>query len=359
MVPDDLPTTAKFAKVGLTSTSDTIIIKTDPQAVNSIPAGGSGASLTFKATITTNATEGEYTLPVTIRYQYPNIVQQEKDTQFVYMYHEATVTVPVTIRIKPVVKIDVVEATPDLMAVGTEGYLTVKIKNAGPETGYMASAKLIRAGNSAIIPTDSIAFIGTFPSGNVTECRFKIAASTDATEQVYPVNVVVSYTNSEGTTVASRAETIGIPVNAKTSFSVISAVPALEAGSKGSIEVTYRNNGNLTVFKAQSRMVPHIPVSSNDGVSYLGDIKPGGSVTARYDLTVDGSAKAGTYTFDRTLRFRDALDNSQESGTIQVPVEIVPAKAGISITTIVLAVLLIAVIAGIGYYLYRQKKSLQ
>jgi hypothetical protein len=245
------------------------------------------------------------------------------------------------------------------MAVGTEGFLTVKIRNAGPETGYMASAKLIQAGNSAIIPTDSMAFIGTFPSGNVTECRFKIAASTDATEQVYPVNVVVSYTNSEGTAVTSKAETIGIPVNAKTSFSITSTVPSLAAGSKDSIEVTYRNNGKLTVFKAQSRMVPHMPVSSDDGVSYLGDIKPGESVTARYDLAVDSSAKPGTYTFDSTLRFRDALDNSQESDTIEVPVEIISAKAGIPITTIVLAILLVAIIAGIGYYLYRQKKSLQ
>jgi len=364
MVPDDLPTTAKFAKIGLTSTSDFIIIKTDPQRVNTILSGDTGTSLTYKASISTNATDGFYTLPVIINYQYPNIVKQEKDTQFVYTYNEANVTVPVTIRIKPLVKIDVVEATPDPLAAGTEGYLTVKIKNDGPETGRMASAKLIRAGSSAIIPTSSTVFIGTFPSGNVTKCLFRIAASTDATEQVYPVDVAVSYTDSEGSTVTSRAETIGIPVSGKITFTITSPVQTLNTGSGSSIEVTYRNNGNLTIYDVQSQILPHTPVSSADGTAYLGNLLPGESATARYDLNVDGSAEPGTYSFDSKLRFRDALQNSQESDTIEVPVEILPAKSGATImglpfTTVASVVLLVAIIAGIGYYLYRQKKSLQ
>jgi hypothetical protein len=363
MVPDDLPTTAKFAQIGLTSNSDSITIKTDPQRVNTILSGGAGTPLTFIATISTDATEGDYTLPVTINYQYPDIVKQEKDTEFVYTYNEANVTVPVTIRIKPLVKIAVVDATPDPMAAGTEGYLTVKIRNDGPETGRMASAKLVRAGSSAIIPTSDTAFIGTFPSGNITECRFKIAASTDAANQVYPVNVMVSYTNSEGTAVSSKAETIGIPVSGKITFSITSPVQSLVAGSKGSIDVTYRNNGNQTVYSAQSQIIPHTPVTSDDGVAYLGDLKPGASVTARYDLNVDSSAESGTYEFDSKLRYRDALGNSQESDTIEVPVQLVAGQAGtvmgIPITTAAVAVLIIAIIAVAGIYLYRQKKSAQ
>lgn len=364
MVPDDLPTTAKFVKVGLGSTSDSIIIKTDPQRVNSIPAGGSGTPLTFKATITTSATEGDYVLPVTIDYQYPKIIRQEKDTEFEYTYNDATVTVPVTVRIKPVVKIDVVEATPDPLSPGTEGYLTVKIRNAGPETGKMASAKLIRAGSSAIIPTSSTAFIGTFPSGNVTECRFKIAASTDATEQVYPIDIAISYKDSEGTLVTSKAETIGIPVSAKISFSVTSKAPALAAGSSGPVEVTYRNNGNLTVYEVQSQILPHTPVSSDNSIAYLGDLSPGETVTAQYELTAENSAEPGTYDFDSKLRFRDALGNSQESDTVDVMVQITPAASrgtilGIPVATAAVAVLLAVIIAGLGIYLYRQKKSMQ
>lgn len=360
MEPDDLPTTAKFAQVGLASTNASIVIKTDPQRVNSIPSGGSGTLLTFKATITTNATAGEYTLPLTITYQYPTIQHQEKDTEFQYAYTDAEVTTPVVVRIKPLVKIDIVEATPDPISTGTEAYLTVKIRNAGPETGKMASATLMRAGSSAIIPTSSTAFIGTFPSGSVTECRFKIAASTDATAQVYPVDIVVTYTNSEGTVVTSRHETIGIPVYAKTSFTVTSPVPSLEAGSKGSITVTYRNNGNLTIYDTQSQIIPHTPVSSNDGIAYLGDIGPGESATARYDLKVDGSAEPGTYEFDSKLRYRDSLGNSQESDTVEVTVQIVPAKTGtilgIPVIMAVVAVILAAIIIGLGIYFTRQKK---
>ena len=78
----------------------------------------------------------------------------------------------------------------------------------------MASVKLLRNGQSPIIPVDSTVFIGDFPSGDTIACRYKVSVSKDATNQTYPVDLVVSYTNREGTIVTSSKTTVGVPVNA-------------------------------------------------------------------------------------------------------------------------------------------------
>ncbi|MGA2120733.1 MAG: S-layer protein [Methanoregula sp.] len=360
---EDLPTTAKFVTIGLMSGSDAIVIKTDPQMVGTIPSSGAGVTVTFNAKISTNATTGEYQLPLAIGYEYPRVIRQEKADVFEYTYTAANDTLPLTIHIKPVVKIAVLEAVPDPMSVGTEGYLHLKVQNIGPEDGTKATVKIVRSGSSAIIPTDSTVYIGDFPSGGVVECKFKISASTEATNQTYPVDVLVSYTNREGAIVTSDTETIGIPVSAKTSFTIISPEPAIAAGSESTIAVQYRNNGNSTVYDAQSRINPHGLVTIDDNIAYLGDLKPGESETAQYTVQVDGTAEPGEYSYDSKIRFRDALGNSQESDTITVNLQILPAKtgtvAGLPLGTVVAAIILVVIAAGIVLLAYQRRKKLQ
>jgi hypothetical protein len=360
---EDLPTTAKFATIGLSSGSDAIIIKTDPQMVGDIPVNGNGVTVRFNAKISTNATTGEYQLPLEIGYKYLDPILQEKADVFEYTYITANDTLPITLKIKPQVKIEVLEAVPDPMSTGTEGYLHLKIRNNGLENGTKAVVKLIRSGKSAIIPTDSTVFIGDFPSGGIASCQYKIAASSDATGQSYPVDIIVSYTNREGAVVTSSPETIGIPVNTKTSFTVISPVSSMVAGSEGTILVQYRNNGNTTAYTAQSRISPHSTVTIADNTAYLGDIKPGESATARYEVAVDGAAEIQDYTFDSTVRYRDALGNSQESDTISVTIQVLPAKAGtvagIPIALLIPGIIIVILVAGLGYWIYRGRKRLQ
>jgi hypothetical protein len=360
---EDLPTTAKFVTVGLSSGTDLIIIKSDPQFVGDILSGGSGTTVSFTAKISSNATVGEYQLPVTINYQIPDIEQQQVADVYEYSYTKTSETFPVTIRIKPEVKIAVVEAIPDTLSAGTSGYLTLRIRNDGPEDGTRASVKLVRSGSSAVIPTDSTAFIGDFPSGGIISCKFKIAASKDATSQVYPVDVYVTYTNREGDIITSESESVGIPVNSKISFSVTSPDPSIAANSHDIIEVTYRNNGNTTVYETQSRITTHGGVTADGNVAYLGEIRAGESVTARYEIDVSSGTQPGSYTFDSNLRFRDALGNSQESDTVPVMVQILPARAGtiagIPVTILVAALIVIVIAAGIGYMAYMRKTKPQ
>jgi hypothetical protein len=353
--PEDQQNTAKTATIGLASAGDAVIIKTDPQMVGDI-RGGSTVTVQFKAKISANATAGEYQLPLTIQYRYLRGTVQEKADVFEFAYNEAEDTLPVTIKIQSRVKADVIEAVPELLTVGSEGYLNLKIKNTGPENGTLASVKLLRNGQSPVIPVDSTLFIGDFRSGETVACRYKVSVSQDATNQTYPVDLTVSYTNREGSVVTSEKTTVGVSVDAKPAFTILSPVPVVPRGSTSTIEVRYRNDGTVTVYDAQARISPHDPVTAPDNIAYLGDIGPGESVTARYDVHADEAAEQTAYSFDSQIRYRDALGTSLESDTIPVQLKVVPATGGISALTIAGCIIALIVICGI-FLVYRQKNK--
>jgi hypothetical protein len=353
--PEDQQNTAKTTTIGLGSAGDAVLIRTDPQYVGDI-LGGNSVTVQYRAKISANATDGEYTLPLTIRYKYLRVIVQERADMFEFAYNEAEDTIPVTIRIQPHVKAEVIDAVPEQLISGSEGYLNLTIRNAGLENGTMASVKLIRNGQSPIIPASSTVFIGNYPSGGIVTCRYKVSVSKDATNQTYPVDLAVTYTNREGTVVTSSKVTIGVPVNDKPAFSIVSVVPEVPRGANQIIEVRYRNDGVITVHAAQARITPHDPVTFSDNNAYLGDIAPGASATARFQVAADSAADPAVYSLDSTIRFRDASDTSLESETIPVQLKVVPAAGGISALAIAGGIIALIVI-GIAFLVYRQKNK--
>jgi hypothetical protein len=355
--PEDQQNTAKTTTIGLGSAGDAVLIKTNPQSVGDIQ-GGNSVTVQFKAKISANATDGEYQLPLTIQYKYLKVIVQERADMFEFAYNEAEDTLPITIRIQPQVKVEVIDAVPEQLISGSEGYLNLTIKNAGMENGTMASVKLIRNGQSPIIPTSNTMFIGNYPSGGIVTCRYKVSVARDATNQTYPVDLAVSYTNREGTVVTSSKTTIGVPVNDKPVFTIISSVPEVPRGTDQIIEVQYRNEGDITVHAAQARITQHSPITISDNNAYLGDIAPGASATARYEVQADSAAELTVYSLDSTVRFRDASDTSLESDTIPVQLKVVPAASGISALTIAGCIIALVII-GIAFLVYRNKKQIQ
>ncbi|MFA6225162.1 MAG: S-layer protein [Methanoregula sp.] len=356
---EDLPNTAKFVTIGLASTSDAVIIKTDPQMVGDISGNGNTVTVQFRAKISTNATAGEYQLPLSIHYKYTRVIEQEAADVFEFTYNEAEDTLPVTIRIKPQVKVEVIEAVPEGLIVGSQGYIYLKIRNTGPENGEMAAVKLLRNGQSPIMPTDSTLFVGSFPSGGIVECRYKVSVSQDATNQTYPIDVAVSYTNREGTIVISSLESAGVAANAKTAFAVISPAPEVPRGTSRTIEVQYRNDGEVTAYNAEARISPHNPVSITDNNTFLVNLEPGMTASARYVIEADAAAEPETYTFDSSVRYSDVLGNSLESDTMPVQIMVVPPASGTSgipggYLTLASGVIAVIVIC-IAFLVYRRK----
>jgi len=354
---DDLPTTAKMVTVGLGSGSAPVVIKSDPQNVGDIKSQEL-KPVPILAKILSNATMGEYQIPLTIRYTYLASADNDAADTLQNHYRVISEIVPLTIQVKPQVKIDVIEAVPENLNVGSGGYLNLKIKNIGFEDGKKATVKILRNGQSPIIPTDSSVFIGDFPRNGSVSCRYKVAVSGDAAQQTYPVDVAVTYENRDGDIVTSATDTVGIPIGRKLSFSVISSPARISPGSDNVISIDYKNNGDTTAYHSQARISAVDPFTSSDDTTYIGDLKPGETATARYQVHAGDEAEIKTYLLDAEIRYRDALDNSQVSDTFKVPVLVEPKPASSGLESMLPALVLIVIIGiGAGYYLLVMRKK--
>ena len=354
---EDLPNTAKFVIVGLDAGTAPLVVKSDPQMLGDIKAGSS-ANAIFTTKINSDAASGSYMLIVPINYTYLYYAEQYGLDTIQYSYKTTNETVEIPIKIKPVLSIDVLSAVPEHLNVGTEGYIDMKIKNTGSENGTKAIVKIVRNGNSPIVPTDSSVYIGDFASGSTTDARYKVSVAADAERQTYPVDVVVVYQNKEGDFVSSRSDTVGIPVGGKVDFTVISPQAEMNPGNKKVINVEYKNTGETTVYSAQSRISAVDPFTSNDDVAYLGDIKPGASAIASYEVSVDRTATIKEYGLDSEIRYRDALDNTYLSDTMKVKITVVQTTglAAILSNPVYIAII-IAGIIGIVYLIFHFRKK--
>ena len=354
---DDLPNTAKFVTVALDAGTAPLAIKSDPQTLGDIK-GSSSANAVFTIKINSDAAAGSYMLPLAINYTYLYQAEQFGVDTIQYTYKQVDESIEIPISIKPDISIDVQSATPEFLNVGTEGYLNMKIKNTGSEDGTKAIVRILRNGNSPIVPTDSSVYIGDFPSGSTVDCRYKVSISSDAERQTYPVDVVVVYQNKEGDFVTSRSDTVGITVGGKVNFEVISPPAEMNPGNKRVITIEYKNSGETTIYSAQSRISAVDPFTSNDDIAYLGDLQPGETAVAAYEVSVDRSATIKEYGLDSEIRYRDALDNTYISDTMKVKI-IVNSPAGMNavLSNPIYISIIVAGIIGIAYLIYYFRKK--
>ena len=354
---DDVPTTAKMVTVSLSPGAAPIIVKTDPQNIGDMKSQAT-ATVRIETTITTNATVGEYQIPLIVRYTYLSSSSQPASDTLQSTYRQVNETIPVTIKIKPLVKIEVVEAVPENLSVGTGGYLNLKLKNTGFEDGKKATVKILRNGNSPVIPTDSSVYIGDFPRNGTVTCRYKVAISDNAEPQTYPVDIAVTYENRDGDVVTSATDTVGILVQGKNSFRIVSDPVMLTPGSENTIAIQYQNTGDTIAYHAQARLSAVDPFTSADNNAYLGDLKPGDNATAYFRISADSSASLRDYALDTEVRYRDALDNSQVSDTFKVNVKVTPPTQSLGFLGILSLVIIVAIIGiGAGYYLLVMRKK--
>ena len=356
---DDVPSTAKMVRVNLGADGTPVLIKSDPQMIGDIK-GSNNSQASFDIRVKDDAKAGTYFLPLSIEYTYLAEADQQGTDSVTYRFVKKDITIELPFVVKSAINLDVVSVTPENINAGGSGFVTLKLKNTGADTGNKAIAKLSRNGNSPVVPVDSTVYIGTFAPGSEVDTKFKVSVSKDAEPQEYPLSVLITYDNADGETMDTPSEDFGLPVGAKVSFEVISQVSETSPGQKKAIEVTYRNDGDATAYSAEARISAVDPFTSNDDLAFLGDIKPGESGTAKFEISTASDATKKTYGLDSEVRYRDALDNSQISDTVKVPISVV-ATGGIASllgNPIIVAVLLV-IILGAGYYLYTQRQKKQ
>jgi hypothetical protein len=351
---DDLPNTAKFLTVSIAQGDAPVVIKSDPQMLGDLK-GSSIASCVITTKIQPDAASGTYNLPLTLKYSYLAEAEQYGTDTIQYYYKEKNVTVNLPIKIKPELKISILSVTAEHLNAGTEGYITLEVKNVGHENGKNAILKIVRNDLSPILPTTGSMYIGDFAVNQVVSSRFKVSVSSDAEAQTYPIDVLVNYENSEGDQVTSDVETIGLQIGKKIDFDITSAPDKVSPGQKKVINVRYTNTGGAPAYNVQARISAVDPFTSNDDTAFLGTLAPGETGEAAFEISLDKSATIKEYALDSEVRYRDALDNSLISDPMKVRI-MVKEENSLFGNPFVLAVIAAAVIL-IGYLVYRKRTN--
>jgi hypothetical protein len=182
--------------------------------------------------------------------------------------------------------------------------------------------------------------------------------SGNAEAQSYPIDLSLVYLDADGDSATSESVTVGVPVGGKIDFAVASEPVKVNPGQKVVIPVEFRNTGAVSAYNAQARLSAVDPFTSNDDTAYLGDLAPGETAVARFEITVDSGATAKSYGLDSEIRYRDALDNTQISETMKVDIDVVSRDGlvGLLSSPIVLSII-IALLIGAGYYLVKMRRK--
>lgn len=352
---EDLPNTAKLVRAGLSSGDSPLIVKSDPQMIGDI-GGGKTVQAAFSVKVPTGTPAGVYTLPLYLDYTYLSTAEQYGQDAIQYTYREVNRTLSLPVEIQPRAHLNVVSIVGESLNAGTQGYLDVGISNDGSENARDAVIRITRNGESPVVPVDSSLFVGDLPAGGAMNARFKVAVSREAGAGTYPLDLGLRYSDWEGDTVDAEIITVGVPVGGKIEFIVVSPSEEIRAGSKKVIEVEYRNEGSMVARDAQARLSAVDPFTSSDDTAFLGNLEPGQTARARYEVSVDEGATQKEYGLDSEIRYRDALDNSAISDTLKVRIrvtenDITPLVAGV--------VLLLLAAGGAAYYMlvWRKKKE--
>lgn len=353
---DDLPNTAKFLTISIAPGDAPVVIKSDPQMLGDLKGSGI-ASAVITTKIQPDAGSGTYYLPLTMKYSYLAEAEQYGTDTIQYYYRERNETVNLPITIKPEVKIAVLSQTAEHLNAGSEGYVTLEVKNIGHENGKNAIIKIVRNDMSPVLPVTGSMYIGNFSVGQVVSSRFKVSVSSDAEAQTYPLDVLVDYENGEGDQATSDIETIGLEVGKKIDFNVTSTPNIVSPGQKKTITVQYTNTGGATAYNAQARISAVDPFTSNDDTAFLGTLAPGDTREAAFEIAVDKSATIKEYALDSEIRYRDALDNSLISDPMKVRI-VVEKENSLLGNPLVLGGI-VAVVILVGYLVYRQRKKQQ
>jgi hypothetical protein len=359
LTPADMPSTAKLMMVTLGAGAAPVVVTSDPQMAGDLK-GGSNVLVNFHTRVLRDAPSGTYHLPLNITYTYLFSAEQYGLDSLHYIYKETEENLDLPIHIKPKIIPEVSSVHAESVYAGSEGYLTLEVLNAGNEQGKNAVVRLVRSGTSPVTPVSGSFFIGDFPPGTIEQLRYKVSADRDAAAGTYPVDIIVDYTNSEGNTVSTDVLTVGVPVGGKITFETVNSTAPVNPGSKATIEVAYRNTGLSPVSGAQARLYTIDPFTTGDDLSYLGDMAPGETKTARFEVTVDRGATVKEYGFDTEIRYRDSLGNDQVSDRIKVPVEVVRPSGIMAVlgNPFVLILIGVVVIAGIYLLFTRRRKEI-
>jgi len=240
--------------------------------------------------------------------------------------------------------LSITQNLPDRVAPGETCAATITVKNTGLARASDISMGVNSSTKSLVLTTTGRYYIEHLDPGEESSMTLHLATDRDTPLGIDPVNLLISYRNPDGTA-ERQTEIIGIPVKGRADIAVSSVTtdPVRPVpGSPFTLILRIENTGTDRATSVRTTL--DSPFAGNRD-SFIGSIDKDSDAPAIFYLQ---ATKDGTVPANLTISYNDDFG----SHTISERTTIVTSPAS-STTTIVLAVLLIGIIAGTGYWYLR------
>ncbi|HII00544.1 TPA: hypothetical protein HA351_02435 [Methanosarcinaceae archaeon] len=187
---------------------------------------------------------------------------------------------------------------------------------------------------------------GDTPAGNY-ELLLPVSYEYQANVRtVTPAVINLGLTDTEFTREYKTKNTVlslPISIESEPKFEVTEVSGNLKQGETKVVEVTYTNTREITAEDAMARIIVMSPLSTEKSIVRLGDIGPGESKTALFEISADQEAVVKKYGIDSEIKYIDEEGETSFSKNLKVNVPLEASEKKISITGI--AIILIILIA--------------
>lgn len=371
-------------------TGDTpIAVVSDPHIVyGSLPSGTTTPPLTYFLRVHRNASSGVYTLPLVVTYKHlvddVNYASPFGPIFGFNNYVEEQVVIPLEFIVEPMFDLVVSDVHCENMVPGSEGIVTVHVKNIGelptgesvvflsqPWIGPPQEAtnvydstrqKPTQLQQSMLIPVQNAQYVGDMNPGDEKTACFRVAISEDAVQGVYPMMAMVTFADPWGVQMSSNARTFGVEVEPRMRFDIDSMPVEIKCGRDGTATVTLTNCGTVTARDAIVRINALDPFTVSYDTAYLGDVEPGDNATTKFGLKVRSDAMPNTYYVTLEVKYYDSSDDPHVTRIIRKAVTVLPPPTLLETLMDNWPLLLVAavlVVAGGVYYILRRNKRLK
>jgi hypothetical protein len=309
----------------------------------------------FNLKIDDNAAQGYNNLK--IKYSIDNALGQEKDLEVYVQTKDATLS------------IESVKMNPEEISPGTDGTLTIIVKNTAPTTMTDLSMTLqlqTLIGTTIVdlpfAPMDSGTErrVYSLESGKSAEFKYNLRVYPDAISKVYKIPFTLTYYDSIGNA-ETKTDYVGVIVNAKPDISVIVDKTEVTQQQKiGVVTLKVINKGvnDIKFLNMNLETSEQFETLSNSNNIYIGNLVSDDYQTAEYTINVKSTENK--IMIPVTLQYRDANNNYYEK-KFNVDLNLIDGKklnpqtgiAGYSWLTIII----VLVIAFFVWRYFKNKKA--
>jgi hypothetical protein len=267
--------------------------------------------VTIQGTVHQNASPGIYAIlfDVTYNYVYAIPMTGADFTTFTPLYHGKAQALPVPFHILGEISPAVISQRSENMVPGTQGYLTVDIKNIGYATGNEVTFSIVPSDNITFQVVDESAYLGRFGPGDIAPVRARIAIKDHTSAGSYPATLEGQYRDANGVVRSTPPVPLGITVSKGAVIETVTKNMTIGPGETETITVTYVNSGDTPAIDAVARIIGNQGIDTVTDTASLGFFAPGETKTAQFTITAKTSAIAGKqYVIDTDVKYRDHLD---------------------------------------------------